>query len=1034
MMLKKIGDKMTKKSISKIFKFVFTPMTALLIVLAISLAGIINIYNTQTTYALTACPQAPDGSSQNHDSTNQCITCPNNLVPYLADCDVKPAKFNQLSIKDQTYSWVYYNAFMYCSYVDSGNYDIKEPIGFSIQNALAGQFFSKEPGNSTFKDPRIGNFLGRADSSSPCSDTNWIKDALRIWGYEGATAGVDFLCDAGMIRVDHEFKPVANCRAGDMTDSIGFDRNAEAKQWTQTGYHWAIVNKAYTQSGTVLQPNSQISNSMKYLRSWRTFAYGCSNNSASPGTVTKAIYNTKKTEIGSNPNNSSDHERLINEYAANPSMGDLAYLMGTGKNAYGVAYIFDDAGNLKTEGWSCLNSLEEALSFKAEYNTELGGSTDPLGGTLPGGGSEGTVSPAECSGAGPLGWILCPVIKLLSSAADKAKDFLATNFLEVQPKVLGTTAPDDSAYQVWQSVRTVSNVVFVLFFLIIIFSQITGTGVTNYGIKKLLPKLIVAAILVNLSFLICQIAVDLSNITGYSIGKLLDSVLPTTTNFTSIKPSNAFSDITAGVTGAAVGIGLFAMFASTIIPIALGAIVAALMILLLLIGRQALIILLVILSPLAFVAYLLPNTKKLFDTWQKTFTSMLMLFPIVAVVFGASKMASKILSTVWTGTGQNGFIEGIAAAAIGVLPLFVVPGLLKKSMDGVGQIGAKINGLGDKWGKGLGTKYTNSDMAKNFAANKAARIAQTKAGMYEGKNPFRRVKSNLHGALNKNAAFNGAMGGLGSNAILSGLKKAREETAESTKLFDGDATLAQAWSDTGGDMEEMLHGKIDPATGLRTNIPWKDSKGNALDQRQIDKFKLMNNGGQHKKASSFLAASSAIAAKGAGSMKDVQKATEQARARGATNQQLAESWDDLQSAYTTSGRGDMAGEIEATMGLNQGLAPSSPAGYIQRDASGAVSDTRLINPATGKNSLVEAQNKNWGKVTASSIPAAGVEDSSYDTWLKNPDNLRKAVRGVESMRGDSIATAKAKILAAAPGGFTSIDDLKKSLGITTTSS
>ena len=54
-------------------------------------------------------------------------------------------------------------------------------------------------------------------------------------------------------------------------------------------------------------------------------------------------------------------------------------------------------------------------------------------------------------------------------------------------------------------------------FLAIIISQLTGFGISNYGIKKMLPRLIIAAILVNLSIYICQIAVDLSNILGYGL-------------------------------------------------------------------------------------------------------------------------------------------------------------------------------------------------------------------------------------------------------------------------------------------------------------------------------------------------------------------------------------------------------------------------------------------------------------------------------------------------------------------------------------
>ena len=69
----------------------------------------------------------------------------------------------------------------------------------------------------------------------------------------------------------------------------------------------------------------------------------------------------------------------------------------------------------------------------------------------------------------------------------------------------------------WTTFQTIANVVFIILLLFVIFSQLTGVGIDNYGIKRILPKLIVVAILVNLSYLICVVCVDLSNILGSSL-------------------------------------------------------------------------------------------------------------------------------------------------------------------------------------------------------------------------------------------------------------------------------------------------------------------------------------------------------------------------------------------------------------------------------------------------------------------------------------------------------------------------------------
>ena len=63
----------------------------------------------------------------------------------------------------------------------------------------------------------------------------------------------------------------------------------------------------------------------------------------------------------------------------------------------------------------------------------------------------------------------------------------------------------------------------------------------------------------------------------------------------------------------------------------------------LLIARKALIVILIVISPLAFVAFLLPNTEKFFSKWRSTFVGLLMVFPIVGLLFGGGILAGSIV-------------------------------------------------------------------------------------------------------------------------------------------------------------------------------------------------------------------------------------------------------------------------------------------------------------------------------------------------------------------------------------------------------
>ena len=100
-----------------------------------------------------------------------------------------------------------------------------------------------------------------------------------------------------------------------------------------------------------------------------------------------------------------------------------------------------------------------------------------------------------------LGWLVCPSTGKISEAVDflydKIEDILVINPVEMKD--------GSPIYEIWKYFQGITNVLFSVFLLVVVLSQITGVGITNYGIKKTLPKLIIAAILVHLSFYICSL-------------------------------------------------------------------------------------------------------------------------------------------------------------------------------------------------------------------------------------------------------------------------------------------------------------------------------------------------------------------------------------------------------------------------------------------------------------------------------------------------------------------------------------------------
>ena len=292
-----------------------------------------------------------------------------------------------------------------------------------------------------------------------------------------------------------------------------------------------------------------------------------------------------------------------------------------------------------------------------------------------------------------MGWLICPLMTFMGGIADASYSVIS-QFLNINPAIFGKGSDAAGAEQAWNFFRDIANVIFVLLFLWVIFSQVSSIGISNYGIKKVLPKLIVGAVLVNLSFYICQLAVDLSNILGFTLKEALEGAV------SGVGGSSSNSAIASGLGAAVAGIlvltgtVLFAALAVSI-PTLLSLMLVLLVVLVILIVRQAAIVLLISIAPLAFAAWLLPNTESLFKKWVSMFRGLLMVFPIISLLYGAGKLAGAILMTTATSDPNDTAITmQFAGLAASILPLGATPFVLQSSLNSLGNIGAKIGRMG----------------------------------------------------------------------------------------------------------------------------------------------------------------------------------------------------------------------------------------------------------------------------------------------------------------------------------------------------
>ena len=385
---------------------------------------------------------------------------------------------------------------------------------------------------------------------------------------------------------------------------------------------------------------------------------------------------------------------------------------------------------------SSLSSATYAVYSFTPPNTYEQTSTSTISIESPSENSTGT----SCDVQG-IGWIICPVSNWLADGIDYMYSALQ-EFLKTKP--LETTNQNSGIYLAWVIMRNISNVAFIVAFLVIIYSQLTSVGISNYGVKKMLPRLVIAAVLVNLSFTFCAVLLDLSNIAGYAfqdafmgIKNTISTVGENTSTWTwSEVISTALSNGALAVgAGYAVSLALTTEILPMLVPAATLAGLTLLFILLIMAARQALIIILIIVSPLAFVCYLLPGTEKWFKKWRDLFFTMLVFFPAFAVVFGGAQLAGILI--IQNASGPNGAIMHVLGMLVQIIPLAITPLIMKFSGGVLGKFAGFVNdknkGLYDRsknWSKDRretikNKKLANPNMAR-FNPNRLRRWADHK--------------------------------------------------------------------------------------------------------------------------------------------------------------------------------------------------------------------------------------------------------------------------------------------------------------------
>lgn len=453
-------------------------------------------------------------------------------------------------------------------------------------------------------------------------------------------------------------------------------------------------------------------------------------------------------------------------------------------------------------GGGCKTSSEHTVNTTQPPE----GSPDDDGVDDGGGSGTGEDEKPTCeSEGGEMSWILCPVLRGLDAAIrwidDRINELLT----------VGAEKEDGKGYmqhpgikKTWSNLRNIAYLILVPIMLIMVIGTAAGFEfLSAYTVKRALPRLVAAVIFITLSFELTKFMMTLTDTVGQGLqGLILSPFGGGEISLRSIfGPEGQDSALFAGavILGSA-GAATFGSI-GVILSFALTAALTLFIGLLLLALRQVLLVALAIVAPIAILAWIFPGNDRGWKLWWGSFSKLLLLFPLIAILIASGKAFASVVHDVNSGT-----LDTILKLTAYVGPYFFIPATFKFA----GGAFANIAGIANDRGRGIFDrlkKGRQQQYGKNWEDAKAG-------NRWKGQNVLSRRASK---ALQTATLI--PSGGLTTN-----VKKRRERmaTARSSRNFDNatkflnENASAQAikndddklWAAMEGDTEEQVRASL----------------------------------------------------------------------------------------------------------------------------------------------------------------------------------------------------------------------------------
>jgi TrbL/VirB6 plasmid conjugal transfer protein len=242
-----------------------------------------------------------------------------------------------------------------------------------------------------------------------------------------------------------------------------------------------------------------------------------------------------------------------------------------------------------------------------------------------GGGDQTTSSTAGTALNFLAQWVVSPMIQLITTIIYWLFSIIVSPLIEA---LLAIHPYKDVFVQViypgWLILRNLSNIAFIIVLLVI--GMATLFQVEKYNYKHLLVKVIIAAVLVNFSLVIGQAVLGVADTVQNQFLPEQGSVIRALGYELMVKPVQQIQTKDDSVGGGLSNI----TYPFFLLSLALGAFLAFVAILVFLVVRIVGLWILLMVSPIAYVANVLPETQKYFSEWWTKFLAYAFITPIFA--------------------------------------------------------------------------------------------------------------------------------------------------------------------------------------------------------------------------------------------------------------------------------------------------------------------------------------------------------------------------------------------------------------------